>query len=169
MRRDSWPMGICEAFARRRIRSLLICCCAFILYNKGAKKNNEQIKGIALRKKTDLIRKFIWEVNWFCSFDGMKYSVVKSPRLVGVPGVTGRLGMAAVLLGAELASVAAAQHSLTGLEQRRPARVLVRVLVVYCPPCSLILGVTAEFGSSGVAAGAQRGAGAECPPAPRHL
>lgn len=53
LQRDSWAMGICGAFmTRRKIRSVLTCCSALILYNKEAKKitNNEQIKGIDLEK-----------------------------------------------------------------------------------------------------------------------
>lgn len=43
--------------------------------------------------------------------------MVNSPELVGVPGVTGCLGMAATLLRDEASPVPAAQHRLSEVEQ----------------------------------------------------
>ena len=56
--------------------------------------------------------------------------MVNSPELVGVPGVTGCSGTAAMVLGDESAPVPAAQRRLTGVEQRRLLYVLMLVLMV---------------------------------------
>lgn len=59
-----------------------------------------------------------------------KSFMVNIPELVGVPGVAGCSGMAAVVLGDELSPVPTARHEHTRLEQQRLGCVLMLVLMV---------------------------------------
>lgn len=56
--------------------------------------------------------------------------MVNSPELVGVPGVAGCSGMAAVVLGDESSPVPTARRKHTRLEQQRLGCVLTLVLMV---------------------------------------